>query len=154
LHAEHVRDLIRESVRVALQELIELEATQQIGAAPYERTETRTAYRNGYRTRAWDTRVGSVELKIPKVTAGTYFPSRLEPRKRAEKALQAVIVEGAAEWITPSPDDGKRLTEASKKKYGYALSPDDYAKGTWSLRPKRALAWTEFPKDCTRFLFT
>ena len=80
-------DLLREGVRVLAQAVMETEVSGQIGAGPYERSASRTAYRNGYRTRTWDTRVGTIELKIPKVTAGAYFPSLLEPRRRAEKAL-------------------------------------------------------------------
>ena len=86
-------DLLREGVRVLAQAVMETEVSGQVGAAPYERSTERTAYRNGYRTRTWDTRVGTIELKIPKVTASAYFPSLLEPRRRAEKALHAVIVE-------------------------------------------------------------
>ena len=93
-------DLLREGVRVLAQALMETEVSGQIGAAPYERSSERTAYRNGYRTRTWDTRVGTIELKIPKVTAGTYFPSLLEPRRRAERALQAVIVEAYVKGIS------------------------------------------------------
>jgi putative transposase len=86
-------DLLREGVRVLAQMAMETEFSAQIGAAPYQRSGSRTAYRNGYRTRTWDTRVGTIELEIPKVTAGTYFPSLLEPRRRAEKALHAVLCE-------------------------------------------------------------
>jgi transposase-like protein len=66
----------------------------------HERSSERIAYRNGYRTRAWDTRVGTIELKIPKVSAGSYFPSLLEPRRRAEKALHAVVVEAYVKGIS------------------------------------------------------
>lgn len=93
-------DLLREGVRVLAQAVMETEVSGQIGAAPYERSGSRTAYRNGYRTRTWDTRVGTIELKIPKVTAGTYFPSLLEPRRRAEKALHAVIVEAYVKGVS------------------------------------------------------
>src|SRR5437870_7963258 len=86
-------DALREGVRVLAQMLMETEVSSQIGAAPYERSSERLAYRNSYRTRRWDTRVGTIELKIPNVTAGAYFPSLLEPRRRAEKALQAVVIE-------------------------------------------------------------
>jgi putative transposase len=61
---------------------------------------------NGYRTRAWDTRVGIVERKIHKITAGTYFPSLLEPRQRAEKAFQAVIVEAYVKGVSTRKVDG------------------------------------------------
>jgi putative transposase len=93
-------DLLREGVRVLAQALMESEVSTQIGAGPYERSSTRTAYRNGYRTRTWDTRVGTIELKIPKLTAGAYFPSLLEPRRRAEKALHAVICEAYVKGIS------------------------------------------------------
>src|SRR6266705_925079 len=93
-------DLLREGVRVLAQAVMETEVSTQIGAAPYERSSERSAYRNGYRTRTWDTRVGTIELTIPKVTAGAYFPSLLEPRRRAEKALHAVIVEAYVKGVS------------------------------------------------------
>jgi len=93
-------DLLREGVRVLAQAVMETEVSSQIGAAPYERSSERTAYRNGYRTRTWDTRVGTIELKIPKVSAGAYFPSLLEPRRRAEKALHAVVVEAYVKGVS------------------------------------------------------
>ena len=72
-------DLVRDSVRVALQELIELEATERIGAAPYERTEERVVERNGYRPRMLTTKAGDVELRISEVRKGSFFPIILEP---------------------------------------------------------------------------
>ena len=93
-------DLLREGVRVLAQAVMETEVSSQIGAGPYERSSERSAYRNGYRTRTWDTRVGTIELKIPKVTAGAYFPSLLEPRRRAEKALQAVVIEAYVKGVS------------------------------------------------------
>ncbi len=93
-------DLLRDGVKVLAQAVMETEVSAQIGAAPYERSSERTAYRNGYRTRTWDTRVGTIELKIPKVTAGAYFPSLLEPRRRAEKALHAVVVEAYVKGVS------------------------------------------------------
>src|ERR687895_982665 len=93
-------DVLREGVQVLSQALMEAEVSAQIGALPYERSSERSAYRNGYRTRTWDTRVGTIELKIPKVTAGSYFPSLLEPRRRAEKALHAVVVEAYVKGIS------------------------------------------------------
>src|SRR6266498_3324808 len=93
-------DALREGVRVLAQAVMEAEVSGQIGAAPYERSSERAAYRNGYRTRRWDTRVGTIELKIPKVTAGAYFPSLLEPRRRAEKALHAVVVEAYVKGVS------------------------------------------------------
>jgi len=93
-------DALREGVRVLAQAVMETEVSGQIGAAPYERSSERTAYRNGYRTRRWDTRVGTIELKIPKVTAGAYFPALLEPRRRAEKALHEVVVEAYVRGVS------------------------------------------------------
>ena len=86
-------DFLREAVQVMMQMLIELEAAQQIGAERYERSPDRTTYRNGYRERTWETRVGEIPLQIPRLREGTYFPSLLEPRKRSEQALLAVIQE-------------------------------------------------------------
>src|SRR4029453_18289846 len=93
-------DALREGVRVLAQAVMETEVSGQIGAAPYERSTERTAYRNGYRTRRWDTRTGTIELKIPKLTSGAYFPSLLEPRRRAEKALHAVVVEAYVKGVS------------------------------------------------------
>lgn len=84
-------DFLREGVQLLMQRLIELEASEQIGAGRYERTASRRTHRNGYRPRSWETRVGEVPLRIPKLRQGTYFPSLLEPRKRSEEALLAVI---------------------------------------------------------------
>lgn len=72
---------------------MEAEVTQQIGAGPSERTPDRTTSRNGYRKREWETRVGTVQLAIPKLRRGTYFPAFLEPRRRREQALVSVIQE-------------------------------------------------------------
>ena len=99
-------DALREGVRVLAQIVMDTEVSAQIGAGHYERSPERIAYRNGYRTRRWDTRTGTIELKIPKLIAGAYFPSLLEPRRRAEKALHAVVVEAYVKGVsTPKVDD-------------------------------------------------
>src|SRR5829696_2680508 len=90
LREEH-GDVIRESVRAVAQELMEAEVSELIGAAHGERTEDRATHRNGYRSRRWDTRAGEIELQIPKLRQGSYFPSFLQPRKRSEQALVAVV---------------------------------------------------------------
>ncbi len=92
LRDEHA-DVIRESVRVVAQELMEAEISELIGAQHGERTEDRATHRNGYRSRRWDTRAGEIELQIPKIRQGSYFPSFLQPRKRSEQALVAVVQE-------------------------------------------------------------
>jgi len=99
-------DLVRDSVRVALQELIELEATERIGAAPYERADDRVTERNGHRPRMLTTKAGDVELRIPKLRKGSFFPIILEPRRRIDQALYAVVMEAYVHGIsTRSVDD-------------------------------------------------
>lgn len=93
-------DPLRALVRWAVQELMDAEVSAQIGAGRYERTEERSTQRNGYRPRIWDTRVGSLELQIPKLRTGSYFPSWLEPRRRAEQALVAVVAEAYVQGVS------------------------------------------------------
>jgi putative transposase len=93
-------EFLREGVRALAQALMELELTQQVGAERYERALTRTGQRNGYREREWDTRVGTIELQVPRVRDGSFFPSLLEPRKRAERALVAVVQEAYVQGVS------------------------------------------------------
>jgi putative transposase len=93
-------DFLREGVRVLAQALMEVEVTQQVGARRYERTSARTGERNGSRERRWDTRVGSLTLRVPRVRDGGYFPSLLEPRRRAERALVAVVQEAYVQGVS------------------------------------------------------
>jgi putative transposase len=86
-------DVIREGLALVLQALIDTEATQHIGARPYERSEQRTAHRNGSRSRLLSTKAGDVELRIPKLREGSFFPALLEPRRRIDRALLAVVME-------------------------------------------------------------
>jgi putative transposase len=79
-------DFLREGVRVLAQALMDAEVSAQIGAEHGQRTPTRATHRNGYRGRDWDTRVGTIDLQIPRVREGSYLPSFLEPRRRAERA--------------------------------------------------------------------
>jgi len=90
LREEHA-DVVRESVRAVAQELMEVEVSELIGARLGERSEDRATHRNGYRPRRWDTRAGEIELQIPKLRQGSYFPSFLQPRKRSEQALVSVV---------------------------------------------------------------
>ncbi len=99
-------DLIRESVRVALQELIELEASDVIGAGRYKRTADRATERNGHRPRVLTTTAGDVDLRIPKLRKGSFFPAILEPRRRIDQALYAVVMEAYVHGVsTRSVDD-------------------------------------------------
>jgi putative transposase len=93
-------DFLREGVRVLAQELMEMELTEHVCAERHERTTERSGYRNGYRERPWDTRVGTIELQVPRVRDGSFFPSLLEPRRRAEKALVAVVQEAYVQGIS------------------------------------------------------
>jgi len=93
-------DFLQEGVRWLIQELMEAEVSAQIGAGRYERTDERATHRNGYRTRPWDTRVGTLELAIPKLRTGSYFPSWLEARKRGEQALVSVVAEAYVQGVS------------------------------------------------------
>lgn len=93
-------DFLREGVRVLTQALMELEVTQHVGAERHERTLARTGQRNGYREREWDTRVGTIDLQVPRVRDGSFFPVLLDPRKRAERALVAVIQEAYVQGVS------------------------------------------------------
>jgi transposase-like protein len=93
-------DFMRQAMQVVLQALIDLEATQKIGAAPYERTEGRTTHRNGNRSRLLSTKAGDVNLQIPKLRQGSFFPSLLEPRRRIDKALWAVVMEAYVHGVS------------------------------------------------------
>ena len=118
LSCEHA-DVIRESVRLVVAELMEAEVAEMIGAELGERApERRSTQRNGYRERSWDTRVGELELAIPKLRSGpAYFPSFLEPRRRAEQALVAVVQEAYVNGVSTRKVDrvveqlGVRMTK-------------------------------------------
>jgi putative transposase len=93
-------DFLREGVRLLMQLAMEEQVTEQVGAAKYQRTPERKTQRNGYRSIDWDTRVGSIDLQIPKLREGSYFPNFLEPRRRAEKALLSVIQQAYIEGVS------------------------------------------------------
>jgi putative transposase len=99
-------DFLRHMIGFSAQRLMELEVEGLTGAAPGARTPDRLNHRNGYRDRDWETRAGTVELRIPKLRKGSYFPAFLEPRRLAEKALTAVIQEAYIQGVsTRSVDD-------------------------------------------------
>jgi transposase-like protein len=103
-------DLVREAVRLVFQELIEAEAAGAIGAGLYERAETRTNERNGHRQRIVSTKAGDVSLGIPKLRKGSFFPSILEPRRRIDQALYAVVMEAYVHGVSTRAVD--ELVEA------------------------------------------
>jgi len=99
-------DLLKEMIGFAAERLMELEVGVRAGAAYGEKDPERKAQRNGYRERDWQTRAGNVELRIPKLRTGSYFPSFLEPRRAVEKALTAVIQEAYIQGVsTRAMDD-------------------------------------------------
>jgi len=106
-------DFLRESVEVLAQAVIELEASERIGAEKHERTPERTTHRNGYRERPWDTRVGRVNLRIPKLREGSFFPELLHPRRRSEQALLSVVQEAYVEH----QEDGRAGEGAGARGY-------------------------------------
>ena len=96
IEAGELNESIRETLRWLLQQLIEAELTATIGAAPHERSEARSTLRNGHRPKTITTQLGDLELKIPKLREGSFFPSLLERRRRIDRALYAVIMEA---WV-------------------------------------------------------
>ena len=93
-------DFLKEAMGVLVQAIMEAEVAVQIGAEYGERSPGRLTQRNGYRPRPWDTRVGTLELQIPRVREGSYFPTLLEPRRRSERALLAVVQQAYVEGVS------------------------------------------------------
>jgi hypothetical protein len=104
VEAEHGSDFLREGMRVLAQALMEAEVAQHVGAERYERTSERRGERNGYRERAWDTRAGTLELRVPRVRDGSYFPALLEPRRRA--GTQTIRGSGQCRFISRQQVEG------------------------------------------------
>ena len=98
--SEEHADVVREGVAAFVAELMEAEVAQQIGAELHDKAPGRVTHRNGYRSREWDTRAGTIELEIPRLRSGSYFPSFLEPRTRAEQALVAVVQEAYVNGVS------------------------------------------------------
>src|SRR5919204_1499261 len=101
LKAAEVDDRIRQAAQAIYQALIEAELTAVIGAAPNQRTPDRLAQRNGHRPRVLATTAGDLELRIPKLRAGSFFPSLLERRRRVDQALFAVVMEAYLHGVSP-----------------------------------------------------
>jgi putative transposase len=93
-------DVIRSGMQLVLQALIELEASEHIGAGRYERSAERITHRNGHRERLLSTKAGDIELRIPKLREGSFFPSLLEPRRRIDRALWAVVMEAYVHGVS------------------------------------------------------
>ena len=93
-------DFLRDTLQVVLRAVMDADVSRQIGAELHEHTAERAAYRNGYRPRRWDTRAGTIDLRIPKLRERSYLPSFLEPRRRSEQALLAVIQQAYVEGVS------------------------------------------------------
>ena len=132
-------DLLREMVGFAAQRLMELEVESLTGAAHGQRSSDRINHRNGYRDRDWETRAGTIELRIPKLRKGSYFPAFLEPRRMAEKALAAVIQEAYVQGVsTRSVDElvkAMGMTGISKSQVSRLCSEIDDKIGAFLDRP-------------------
>jgi len=132
-------DLLRDMIRYVAQRMMDMDVESLCQAAYRERTAERANSRNGYRDRQWDTRTGSVELKIPKLRKGSYFPGFLEPRRTAEKALAAVIQEAYIQGIsTRSVDDlvkSMGMTGISKSQVSRLCEEIDERVGAFLSRP-------------------
>src|SRR3954464_6642967 len=139
--SEHA-DVIRESVRFMVDALMEAEVSAQIGAEYGERApERRSSQRNGYRERSWDTRVGAIELAIPRLRSGPgYFPAFLEPRRRAEQALVAVVQEAYVNGVSTRKVD--RVVE----QLGARMSKDQGSR-LWARRDEHVQAVRERPLE-------
>jgi Transposase, Mutator family len=133
--ADKHADVLRQAVVWLAQELMEAEVTAAAGAGYGERSGDRLTRRNGYRERTWDTRVGSIELAIPRLRSGSYFPSFLEPRRRSEKALVAVVQEAYVNGVSTRKVD--RLVEPSAWRACPRTRCRDSAK-VWTSRSARS----------------
>ena len=132
-------DFLREALRVLVEGIMDAEVSSRIGAEYGERSPERVTQRNGYRSRAWDTRVGTMELHIPKLREGSYFPSLLEPRRRSERALLAVIQQAYVESTRRVDDLVKALgCEGISKKVSRSV-------WTWWWMASWAVRWTLDP---------
>jgi putative transposase len=131
-------------VRVLAQALMDAEISAQIGAEHSQRTPTRATHRNGYRTRDWDTRVGTIDLQIPRVREGSYLPLFLEPRRRAERALAAVVaqcyVEGVSTRRVEDIAQAMGIISLSKSQVSRVCGELDELVAAWPNRP-----WTPAP---------
>lgn len=140
-------DLVRELAQYLAQELIEVQATQAIGAARYERSDERVTERNGHRTRTLTTKAGDLELAIPKLRKGSFFPSILEPRRRIDQALYAVVMEAYVSGVSTRSVDA--LVESMGAASG--ISKSEVSRICAGLDERvtafrnRTLGHTEFP---------
>jgi putative transposase len=145
-------DLVRELAQWALQQLIEVEATAKIGADPWARTDGRTTHRNGHRPRVLSTKAGDLQVGIPKLRKGSFFPELLEPRRRIDQALYAVVMEAYVNGVsTRSVDDlvaamgvdtGISKSEVSRICAGLDEGSTRSGTARWATSRSRMCIWT------------
>lgn len=135
-------ELFRRLLQAGLQDLIDAEATTKIGAGPYERTEHRVTGRNGTRPKTLATPAEQLDLAIPKLREGSFFPSLLHPRRRVDKALYSVIFTAWIEGVSTRKVD--ELVKASGNETGISKSSVSRICGNLSAarRPGRSFIWT------------
>ncbi len=148
-------DLLREMIGFTAERLMALEVEGLTGAAHGERSADRITHRNGYRDRSWETRAGTVELKIPKLRKGSYFPGFLEPRRMAEKALAAVIQEAYIQGVsTRSVDDlvqAMGMSGVSKSQVSRLCGEiDDKVNGRCHVNHRVTSLWAPTPEIMQR----
>ena len=153
-------DFLREALRVLVEGIMDAEVSSRVGAEYGERSPERVTQRNGYRSRAWDTRVGTMELHIPKLREGSYFPSLLEPGRRSERALLAVIQQAYVEGVsTRRVDDlvkalgGARVSQRAR----CPVSAPSWTRwwrtswvGRWTADHIPTCGWTHQPRRSER----
>ena len=142
-------DVFRRLLQAGLQDLIDAEATAQIGAEPYERSSTRSNRRNGKRPKKLATTAGEVDLAIPKLRQGSFFPSLLSPRKRVDKALYAVICSAWIEGVSTRKVDD--LVRALGNESGISRSTRrsrSLCPGRWTTPGSPTCSWTPPTSTC------
>jgi transposase-like protein len=142
-------DFLKESLLWVVQQLMEAEVSELIGAERGERSAERLTHRNGYRARSWSTRAGEIELAIPKIRRGSYFPSFLEPRKRSEQALVAVVQEAYVAGVSTRKVDqlveslGLRISKSEVSRICAGLDEQVEAFRNWPLEGRYPYLWLD-----------
>src|SRR5438093_1459808 len=142
-------DFLRESLAWVCEQLMEAEVSELIGAQRGERSEERLAHRNGYRSRPWQTRAGEIELAIPKIRRGSYFPSFLEPRRRSEQALVSVVQEAYVAGVSTRKVDqvveslGLRISKSEVSRICAGLDEQVEAFRTRPLEGRYPYLWLD-----------
>ena len=147
LAAGSAEDPLRAMAELVTEFLMEAEVTAKVGADPHERKEERTTYRNGYRERRWDTRLGTLNLQVPKLREGGYVPSFIEHRKRSEQALVSVIQEAVIKGVST------RKIEAVLEEFGIAGVSAGQVSQLCSTLDEKVRKFREAPLGESRYMW-